>query len=68
MIFIATIAKSFRVDEKLYEDAKAVFEKLGMPFSVGMNIYFEYVVREQGIPFALSLRKDEKHEPAGGTD
>ena len=56
---MATVPRSIRIDETLYDEAQKVFEKLGMPMSVGINIFFEYVVREQGIPFALKL-KDTK--------
>lgn len=52
---MATISASVRIDESLYKESREVFEKLGMPFSVGINIYLEYVVRKQGIPFALQL-------------
>lgn len=47
---MATISTSVRIDESLYREAREVFEKLGMPFSVGISIYLEYVVREQGVP------------------
>lgn len=59
---MATIPKSIRVDENLYAEARKVFEKLGMPASVAINVFFEYVVREQGMPFALSLKKDGEEE------
>ncbi|WP_322180599.1 type II toxin-antitoxin system RelB/DinJ family antitoxin [Neglectibacter caecimuris] len=60
---MATISTSVRIDESLYREAREVFEKLGMPFSVGISIYLEYVVREQGVPFALHLKKAEERKP-----
>lgn len=57
---MATISASVRIDEGLYKESREVFEKLGMTFSVGINIYLEYVVREQGVPFALSLKKSKE--------
>lgn len=57
---MATISASVRINEDLYKKSREVFEKLGMPFSVGINIYLEYVVREKEIPFALRLKEESK--------
>lgn len=59
---MATISASVRIDERLYKESREVLEKLGLSFSAGINIYLEYIVREQEIPFALSLKKDREGE------
>lgn len=45
---------SLRLDEKTRDDAKKVFDDLGMDFSTGIKIYLKQVVKLNGIPFELS--------------
>ena len=54
---------SIRLDAEVKERAAEVFYSLGMSFSTGIEVYLRAVVREQGIPFDLSLdRKPEGME------
>lgn len=54
---------SIRLDAEVKERAAEVFDSLGMSFSTGIEVYLRAVVREQGIPFDLSLaRKPEGTE------
>lgn len=48
--------KNVRIDRILHEKCKAIFEELGMPVSVGINIFLKYIVHENGIPFLRTLR------------
>lgn len=43
-----------RLDEKLKNDAQAVFDKLGLSMSAGIAVYLKQVVKENGIPFELN--------------
>lgn len=57
---MASVPRNIRMDEDLYAAAKEVFRKLGLPTTVAVNLFFEYVVREQGIPFAVSLHTEQE--------
>lgn len=46
---------SIRIDSDVKEQAAKVFDSLGLNFSSGVEIYLRAVVREQRIPFDLSL-------------
>ena len=46
-----------RVDDELKKEAEEVLRELGIDFSTGIRIYLTKLVREQGIPFELSLKK-----------
>ena len=48
----------FRVDDKLKEDASAVFEKLGLDFSSAMRMFLKRTVYCNGIPFPMVLSED----------
>lgn len=45
---------SIRLDEETRDDAKKVFDDLGMDFSTGIKIYLRKVAKTNGIPFALN--------------
>lgn len=47
---------SLRLDEKTRNDAKKVFDDLGMDFSTGIKVYLKQVIKTNGIPFELSNR------------
>ncbi|WP_076460630.1 type II toxin-antitoxin system RelB/DinJ family antitoxin [Limosilactobacillus caccae] len=47
---------SLRLDEKTRDDAKKVFDDLGMDFSTGIKVYLKQVIKTNGIPFELSNR------------
>ncbi len=42
-----------RIDPKIKQSVAKIFAKLGFDISTGVKIYFQQVVREQGIPFPL---------------
>lgn len=42
-----------RVNPKVKQSVAKIFAKLGFDISTGVKIYFQQVVREQGIPFPL---------------
>lgn len=44
-----------RVDEKTKKEAEELFERLGLTMSAAMNVFLKQAVREQGIPFSISL-------------
>ncbi len=46
---------SFRVDEKVKEDAESVFNDLGLSMSAAITVFLKTVGREKRIPFELTL-------------
>ncbi len=50
---------SIRVEKKFYEEAKEVFNKLGLSFGDAVNIFLAKVAMEKGIPFNLKLPSKE---------
>ncbi|NLT49703.1 MAG: type II toxin-antitoxin system RelB/DinJ family antitoxin [Ignavibacteria bacterium] len=53
------IQTSVRVEDNLYNEAKAVFSKFGLSFGDAVNIFLAKVAMEKGIPFDLSLPSEE---------
>lgn len=54
------VCVSFRMEEKLKQDADKLFDKLGMDMVTGITLFIEQAVREQGIPFEVSLKVPNK--------
>ena len=54
---MAAINYTLRIDEEDKQKAEQVFKTLGMTFSTGINIYIKTVVRQQRIPFPLSVNE-----------
>ena len=46
---------SVRIDENLKQQFDKLCESLGFTMSTAINIFVKKVVREKGIPFALSI-------------
>ncbi|QTQ11680.1 type II toxin-antitoxin system RelB/DinJ family antitoxin [Treponema parvum] len=52
---MASTLVQIRVDEKLKDDAAAVYEGLGLDLSTAVRIFFKRSVAENGIPFSMKL-------------
>lgn len=50
---------NLRLDDKLKEESAKFFEEIGMDLSTGIKIYLNKVVKEQAIPFYLSLPQSD---------
>lgn len=46
---------SFRVDDEIKKKAERTFDDIGISMSAAINIYLKTVVRENRIPFELSV-------------
>ena len=46
---------SFRMDDTLKMQTEAILDQLGMNMSTAMTLFAKAVVREHGIPFALTV-------------
>lgn len=53
------INMSFRVDKGLKKQADELFRNLGMNTSVAINMFLTQCVREQQIPFTISMQSKE---------
>lgn len=53
------INMSFRVDKNLKEAADTLFKNLGMNTSVALNMFLTQSVREQQIPFNITMKSPE---------
>lgn len=58
---MASTLVQIRVDEKLKDDAAAVYEGLGLDLSTAVRIFFKRSVAENGIPFSMKLGNTEQN-------
>ncbi|WP_187312750.1 type II toxin-antitoxin system RelB/DinJ family antitoxin [Lacticaseibacillus paracasei] len=47
---------TIRLDASTKDEAKKVFEALGMDMSTGINVYLKQVVRDQALPFNPTIK------------
>jgi len=50
---------SVRVEKEFYEEAKKVFNQLGLSFGDAVNVFLAKVAMEKGIPFELKIPSKE---------
>ena len=48
------------VDADVKKSAETVLDELGMNMSTAVNMFLRAVIREEGIPFKVSLKKPEE--------
>jgi DNA-damage-inducible protein J len=60
---MATVNYTIRLDEADKLAAEHVFNQLGLTLAAGLNVYVKAVVRQQGIPFELSLGGQPANKP-----
>ena len=53
---MSTVNVTFRIDEDVKKQADALFSDLGLNLSTAFNIFLRQSIREQQIPFAVSMR------------
>ncbi|WP_455160542.1 type II toxin-antitoxin system RelB/DinJ family antitoxin [Treponema lecithinolyticum] len=58
---MASTLVQIRVDEKLKDDAAAVYEDLGLDLSTAVRIFFKRTVAENGIPFSMKLGNSDRN-------
>ena len=52
-----SVTTTIRVDKETKEEANRIFKELGLSLSGGIEVCLRAVVREQGLPFDMTLRK-----------
>ncbi len=48
-----------RIQPEIKESAEAILEKLGIPVSVFIDMTYRQVIANQGVPFSVTLPKDD---------
>ncbi len=49
---------TIRIDKELKKEADNLFHELGMSFTTAVTVFAQQAVREQRIPFDITLRQD----------
>ena len=50
---------NIRMDDQLKQDARSVCERLGIDMSTAANLFFRQMVREQDMPFVITLKPNK---------
>ncbi len=56
---MATSIVQFRIDDDLKAEATAIYDKLGIDLSTAMRMFLKRSVLENGIPFPMTLDKEQ---------
>ena len=48
---------NIRIDDKLKEEGDHLFQELGISFSSAISLFVSQAVRERGIPFKITAKK-----------
>ncbi len=56
---MATKKTSLTLDEDVRQQAQEVLDQLGLSFSGAVELFLRAVIREKGLPFALTTRPME---------
>lgn len=59
---------NIRIDKDLKKDAEKVFSSLGLTTTAAFTVFAKTVVREQGIPFKLSLQSNYNADTLSAMD
>ena len=55
---MANINITIRIDKELKKEADNLFHELGMSFTTAVTIFAKQAIREQRIPFEITLHQD----------
>ncbi|PWG66701.1 type II toxin-antitoxin system RelB/DinJ family antitoxin [Bifidobacterium callitrichidarum] len=57
----AKIPTSINIDRDLRDQATEIFNELGISFSQAVTIFCRATVRENGLPFDMTIRRPKRH-------
>lgn len=57
-----TTTVSFRTDREVKEEAKQLYESMGMDLSTALNVFLRQSILENGMPFKITREKPENIE------
>lgn len=52
---MSTVAKNFRIDSRLNEQATDLFNRLGLSMSQAFSLFLQQAVLHRGLPFKIEL-------------
>ncbi|PKV04911.1 type II toxin-antitoxin system RelB/DinJ family antitoxin [Bifidobacterium pseudolongum] len=52
-----TTTVSFRTDREVKEEAKALFESMGMDLSTALNVFLRQSILDNGMPFTITRER-----------
>ncbi|MDR0576534.1 MAG: type II toxin-antitoxin system RelB/DinJ family antitoxin [Candidatus Accumulibacter sp.] len=55
-----SVSLNIKIDDELKKRADAIFSRIGLTTSAGINIYLKKVVATRGIPFDLKAETDDE--------
>ena len=55
---MANINITIRIDKELKKEADNLFHELGMSFTTAVTVFAKQAIREQRIPFVVTLHQD----------
>jgi len=61
---LGTSVITVRLDEKLKKQFEGIVDELGLNMTTAITAFVKTVVRQEGIPFDLSAKKDSFYSPA----
>ena len=56
-MYMSTVAKNFRIDAELSNQASKLLEGLGLSMSQAISMFLRQVVLQQGLPFEVKYPK-----------
>ena len=56
-MYMSTVAKNFRIDSELSDQASKLLEGLGLSMSQAISMFLRQVVLQQGLPFEVKYPK-----------
>ena len=56
-MYMSTVAKNFRIDSELSDQASKLLEGLGLSMSQAVSMFLRQVVLQQGLPFEVKYPK-----------
>ena len=64
---LGTSVITVRLEEKLKKQFEEIVDELGLNMTTAITAFVKTVVRQEGIPFELSAKKDSFYSPANMT-
>ena len=53
---------TIRIDEETKKQAESIFQEMGLNMTTAINTFFKKVIRDRGLPYALSAKTEEEME------
>jgi DNA-damage-inducible protein J len=64
-VFMSAVNTNIRIDHDIKEQAQEIFSSLGLDMTTAINMYLRQVIRQSGLPFAVSAEPAKKTPKPG---